>query len=188
MELEKLKTTWQSVKPCIRNTECSTQNSDCLSRKKDVKSRLLKKIFLGIVFTFVCLILLATSHLWSPTKFSALWLGAFCSVIVVTIVCEIGLYSTIRHINLWKDSNTEIMTAIVKVKKRYRRIELGISILILPLLIWLSLTPPFLNTLDMYIVWGLTTVCFGIEYLWYRVNIKQLNILGNWDECVINNH
>ncbi|WP_300915979.1 hypothetical protein [Bacteroides acidifaciens] len=74
------------------------------------------------------------------------------------------------------------MTAIVQVKKRYRRIELGISILILLLLIWLSLTPPFLNTLDMYIVWGLTAICFSLEHLWYRGNIKQLNTLSNWDE------
>lgn len=181
MELEDLKTTWQSVKLDIKNIGCTTQNSEYLSRKKDVKSRLLKKVFFGILFTFICLILLATSHLWSPTKFSALWLGAFCSVIVAAIVCGIGLYSDIRHINLWKDSNAEILTAIVKVKKRYRRIELAISILILPLLIWLSLTPPFLNTLDMYIVWGLTAICFGIEYLWYRSNVKQLNRLGNWD-------
>lgn len=188
MELENLKATWQSVKPCIKNTGCPTQNSDFLSKKKDVKSRLLKKTFLGVLFTFVCLILLATSHLWSPTKLSALWLVAFCSVIAVAIVCGIRLYSAIRSINLWKDSNAEIMTAIVRVKKRYRRIELCISILTFPLLIWLSLTPPFLNTLDMYIVWGLTTICFGLEYLWYRGNIKQLNTLGNWDECEINNH
>lgn len=182
MELEDLKTSWQSVKPCIKDIGCTLQNSDCLSRKKDVKSRLLKKILFGILFTFVCLILLATSHLWSPTKFSALWLGAFCSVIVIAIVCEFGLYSDIRHINLWEDSNSEIMAAIVKVKRRYRRMELWISIMILPLLIWLSLMPPFLNTPDRYIVWGLTAICFGLEYLWYRSNIKQLNILSNWDK------
>ena len=186
MELEELKSTWQSVKPCVKNIGCATQNSDCLSRKKDVKSRLLRKIFLGVLFTFVCLLLLATSHLWSPTKLPALWLISFCSVIVIAIVCGIGLYSAIRHINLWEDSNTEILTAIVNVKKRYRRIELFTSILILPLLIWLSLTPPFLNTLDMYIVWGLTTIGFGMEFLWYRSNIRQLNIMGNWDECIDN--
>lgn len=188
MELENLKATWQSVKPYIKNTGCSTQNSAYLSKRKDVKTRLLKKTFFGVLFTFVCLILLATSHLWSPTKLPALWLAAFCSVIAVAIVCVIRLYSAIRNINLWKDSNAEIMTAIVQVKKRYRRIELGISILILLLLIWLSLTPPFLNTLDMYIVWGLTAICFGLEYLWYRSNIKQLNTLGNWDVCKTNNH
>lgn len=188
MELEDLKTTWQSVKPGIKNIGCSAQISDCLSRKKDVKSRLLIKMFLEVLFTFVCLILMATSHLWSPTKLSVIWLGAFCSVIVVAIVCGIILYSAIRHINIWDDTNAGILTAIVKVKKRYRRIELAISIMILALLIWLSMTPPFLNTLDMYIVWGLTAICFGLEYLWYRGNIRQLNILANWDECKIINH
>lgn len=32
----------------------------------------------------------------------------------------------------------------------------------------------------MYIVWGLTVIGFGLEYLWYRSNIKQLNNLVNW--------
>lgn len=182
MELEELKSAWQSVRPEIKNTGCTPKDTDCLSRKKDVKSRLLRKFFLEELFAFVCLILLATSHLWSPTKLPVLWLVAFCGVIVVAMVYGIGLYGAIRQINLWEDSNAEIFMAIVNVKKRYRRIELVTSILILPLLIWLSLTPPFLNTTDMYIVWGLTIICFGLEYLWYRSNIKQLNILGNWDE------
>lgn len=187
MELEELKTAWQSVKPNIIDCGCILKSSDGLARKKDVKSHLLKKIFLGELFSFVCLILLATSHLWSPTKLSVLWLIAFCSVVVIAIVCGIGLYSAIKHVNLWEDSISEIMTAIVEIKMRYRKIELIISILILSLLIWLSLTPPFFNTFDMYIIWGLTVVCFSLEYIWYRSNIRQLNIMGNWDECD-NNH
>lgn len=177
MELEELKATWQSIKPEIKNIGCNMQNSDILSRKNDVRSRLLRKVCFEVIFTFVCLILLATSHLWSPTKFSVIWLVAFCSVIIVALVCSIGLYFQISHINLWEDSNAAIMTAIVKVKKLYRRTELAVSILILPLLIWLSLTPPFLNTPDMYLVWGATAICFGIEFFWYKSNIKQLNNL-----------
>lgn len=185
MELEELKSAWKSVRPQIKNTGCAPKDTDCLSQKKDVKSRLLRKFFLEEIFVFVCLILLATSHLWSPTKLPVLWLVAFCAVIVVAMVYGIGLYGAIRQINLWEDSNAEIFKAIIKVKKRYRRIELVTSILFLSLLIWLSLTPPFLNTPDMYIVWSVTIICFGLEYLWYRSNVKQLNILGNWDECEI---
>lgn len=179
MELEELKNTWQSVKPDIKSLGYSHKYDSRLAKKNDVKSRLLRKVFLGELFSFVCIILLATSHLWSPTKLPALWLVSFCAVITVGIICGIRLYLSIKQVNLWADSNSQILTAIVKIKTQYRRIELSICILIVPLLIWLSLTPPFLNTLDMYLVWALTVICFGLEYLWYRSNIRQLNNLIN---------
>lgn len=182
MELEELKATWQSVKPGVRSLGYSQKDDASLAKKDDVKTRFLRKVFFGELFSFVCIILLATSHLWSPTKLPVLWLGSFCAIIAVGIICGIGLYLSIKRVNLWMDSNSDILTAIVKIKARYRRLELIISVLILPLLIWLSLTPPFLNTLDMYIVWALTVICFGLEYLWYRCNIKQLNSICSWDE------
>lgn len=180
MELEELKNTWHSVKPGIKNIGYSTKYNNYLSKKNDIKSRLLRRVFLGELFSLVCIVYLATSHLWSPTKLPILWIGSFCAVITVGIICGIGLYTTIKQVNLWTDTNSEILTAIVKIKTLYRRIELTLSILVVPLLIWLSLTTPFLNTLDMYIVWGLTVIGFGLEYLWYRSNIKQLNNLVNW--------
>ena len=134
MELEELKSAWQSVRPEIKNTGCAPKDTNCLSRKKDVKSRLLRKFFLEELFAFVCLILLATSHLWSPTKLPVLWLVAFCGIIVVAMIYGIGLYGAIRQINLWEDSIAEIFMAIVNVKKSYRRIELVTGILILTLL------------------------------------------------------
>ena len=182
MELEELKNIWQSVKPDIKGLGYSQKDDYGLAKKNDVKSRLLRKVFLRELFSFVCIILLATSHLWSPTKLPALWLVSFCAVIAVGIICGIRLYLSIKRVNLWTDSNSQILTAIVKIKTQYRRLELAISVLILPLLIWLSLTPPFLNTLDMYLVWMLTVICFGLEYLWYRSNIKQLNNLINWEQ------
>lgn len=182
MELDELKTTWQSVRPGIKGLGYSQTDDVCLARKNDVKSHLLRKVFLGELFSLVCIIILATSHLWSPTKLPVLWLASFCAVIAIGLILGIRLYLSIKQVNLWVDSNSEILTAIVKIKTLYRRIELAISILILPLLIWLSLIPPFLNTLDMYIVWGLTVICFGLEYLWYRSNIKQLNIICSWNE------
>ncbi len=182
MKLDELKATWQSVKPGIKGLGYSHKDDACLAKKNDVKSHLLRKVFLGELFSFVCIILLATSHLWSPTKLPVLWLVSFCAVITVGLILGIGLYLSIKRVNLWENSNSEILTAIIKIKTRYRKIELAISILIFPLIIWLSLIPPFLNTLDMYIVWGLTVICFGLEYLWYRCNIKQLNIICSWNE------
>lgn len=182
MELEELKNIWQSVKPDIKSLGYLHKDDSDLAKKNDVKSRLLRKVFLGELFSFVCIILLATSHLWSPTKLPTLWLVSFCAVISVGIICGIRLYLSIKRVNLWADSNSQILTAIVKIKTQYRKLELAISVLILPLLIWLSLIPPFLNTLNMYLVWVLTVICFGLEYLWYRSNIRQLNNIINWEQ------
>lgn len=182
MNLEELRDTWQSVKPGVKSLGYSQNEDACLAKKNDVKTRLLRKVFLGELSSFVCIILFATSHMWSPTKLPVLWLYSFCAVIAVGIIFGIGLYLSIKRVNLWEDSNSDILKAIVKIKARYRRVELIIGILILPLLIWLSLTPPFLNTLDMYIVWGLTVICFGLECLLYRCNVKQLNIICSWNE------
>lgn len=182
MELEELKTTWLSVKPSVKNLGYSQKDNACLAKKNDIKTRLLRKILLGELFSSICIILLATSHSWSPTKLPILWLISFCTIIAVVIIFSIGLYLSIKRVNLWVDSNFEILTSIVKIKARYQRIELVISALILPLLIWLSLTPPFLNTLDMYILWGLSVIGFGLEYFCYRCNIKQLNSICSWNE------
>lgn len=182
MELEDLKSTWQSVRPQIKTVGCCNKDDVSLKKKIDIKTRLLRKFFFGELFSATCLILLATSHLWSPTKLSIIWLVSFCTIIAVGILCGVSLYFAIRNINLWDNSNSEILTAIIKVKRLYRKMELVISILIIPLLIWLSLIPPLVNALDMFIIWGLTIVCFSIEYLWYRSNVKQLNNLANWNQ------
>lgn len=182
MELEELKATWQSVKPHITTTDCMKNTQESIYRKADVKSRLLRRLGFGVFFSFVCLILLASSHLWSPTKLSNLWLVAFCLIISLAIFCEIYLYKSIKRINLWKDTNAGILSAIVKIKKLYKNIELVTSILVILSLIWLSFIPPFNNLLDRTIIFGLTIICFSAEFLWYRSNLKQLNRLSNWDK------
>lgn len=71
---------------------------------------------------------------------------------------------------------------VISVKKMYRNIELATAAVIIPLMIWLSLTPMFINTWRMIFVWGLTMLGFGLEYLWYRSNVKQINNLINWEK------
>lgn len=60
--------------------------------------------------------------------------------------------------------------------------ELAISIVLIPLLIWLSLNPLFIYTWRMFFTWGITILAFTLEYLWYRNNIKQINNLVNWEK------
>ncbi len=107
---------------------------------------------------------------------------SFCLTLFIATLYGIKIYCSIKSINLWDYTNKDILTTVVSIKKLYRNIELATAAVIIPLLIWLSLTPSFINTWRMFFAWGLTLLGFGLEYLWYRSYIKQLNNLINWEQ------
>ncbi|MDE6769475.1 MAG: hypothetical protein K2J78_07110 [Muribaculaceae bacterium] len=182
MELEDLKLKWQSVKPHIElnlNDEVMRQS---ILKGNDAKSRLLKRYLWGQVFASVCLILLATSRIWAPMKFPYWWLSLACALILSTIIWSVCISNLIKKINFWEDSNTKIMVSVLSIKKQYRNMELISGILTLPLLLWISSIPPFINTWRMFFVWGITLLAFVLEYLWYNSNMKQINNLINWEK------
>lgn len=182
MELEDLRTTWKSVKPNIESQISEDVAKGLLTKRNDIKSRLLRRAIWEGIITMICLILMALSPLWAPIKFPYWWLTVFCSTILVTNLYGVGIYRSIRAINLWENSNNEILNVVVSIKKLYRNIELAISIVLIPLLIWLSLNPLFIHTWRMFFTWGITILAFTLEYLWYRSNIKQINNLVNWEK------
>lgn len=108
------------------------------------------------------------------------WLVPFCLVLLITVLCCIRMYSTIKKINLWDNSNIEIMSTVISIKRLYRNIELIALIVILPLLIWISFIPGFINSWRMYFTLGLTVLAFSLEYLWYRSSMKYFNNLIDW--------
>lgn len=179
MELEDLKTTWKSVKPHIDSQLSENVANGLLSKKNDIKSRLLKRALWEGIITVICLIFMASSPFWSPMKFPYWWLAVFCSSIIVTNLYGVRIYRSIRAINLWENSNSEILNVVVSIKRLYRNLELAISVVLIPLLIWLSLNPLFIHTWRMFFTWGITILAFALEYLWYRNNIKQINNLVN---------
>lgn len=182
MELEDLRTTWKSVKPHIDSQISEDVAKGLLTKRNDIKSRLLKRAIWDGIITTICLILMALSPLWSPIKFPYWWLTVFCSTILVTNLYGARIYRSIRAINLWENSNSEILNVVVSIKKLYRNMELAIAIVLIPLFIWLSLNPFFIHTWRMFFTWGITILGFTLEYLWYRNNIKQFNNLVNWEK------
>lgn len=177
MELEDLRTTWKSVKPHIDSQISEDVAKELLTKRNDIKSRLLKRAIWEGIITVICLILMALSM-----KFPYWWLTVFCSTILFTDLYGVRIYRSIRVINLWENSNNEILNVVVSIKKLYRNMELAISIVLIPLLIWLSLNPLFIHTWRMFFTWGITILAFTLEYLWYRNNIKQINNLVNWEK------
>lgn len=181
MELEDLRTTWRSVKYNIDSQINDKAANKTYSNRIDIKSRLLKRARLEGVITVICLVLMASSRIWSPMKFPYWWLGVFCSTLFIANLYGIRMYRHIKSINLWEDTNNDILKAILSIKKLYRNVELAVSTVIIPLLLWLSLTPMFIYSWRMYFAWGLTGLGFTLEYLWYKNNVKQLDNLINWE-------
>ena len=66
MELEDLKTTWQSVKPHIDSQINDDVANGVLSKRSDIKSRLLKRAIWEGIITVICLILMALSPFGRP--------------------------------------------------------------------------------------------------------------------------
>lgn len=180
MELEDLKSAWKSVRPRIEPTFSEEEASHIVRKQTNAKSRLLKRTLWSSMLLLVSLTLMATSHWWALMKFPVWWIGAFCVMIVVEILCNCRLYWSIRNINLGEDSNLKVLSAVIGIKKLYRNMELVIMGGAIPLLIWISLSPAFVNSWRMVFVWCLTLLAIVGEVIWYRSYMKQLNNLMNW--------
>lgn len=182
MELEDLRSKWQSVRSHIEpqlNDELVKQS---ISKGNDAKSRLLKRSLYSQILVFVCLILLATSRMWAPMKYPCWWLILFCIILLFSIICSVIGYMIIKKINFWEDSNTKILETVVSLKKLYRNMELITCIASLPLLLWIPFMLPFVNIWSVVFEWSIILLAFYLEYLWYRSNLKQINNLINWEK------
>lgn len=178
MELEDLKSTWESVKPNI--TGFTTPLHDILSdRRKDARTRLLRRAGWSAAFTTLFLVLMATSRIWAPMKLSAPWIVVCCAAIAIGIAFDIILYTIVWKIRLSEQTNSEILSAVMRIKRLYRHMELAVTAIMLPTLVALSFSAPFAGSWRMYFVWVMTAAAFAGEMIWYRSNIRQLDRLDN---------
>lgn len=181
MELEDIKSKWQSVKPHIviqLNDKTDIRN---IEKGIDAKSRLLKRSWWSQSVVITCIILMATSRLWSPLKLPYWWLGLFCTVMLYGLLCSIRDCRIIETIDICNDSNMKIMTTVISLKRNYRNLELTVCITVIPLLLWISFIPPFIYTWKMYQVWGITLLALALEYSWYKSNLRQFNQIVDWE-------
>ncbi|MDE6682514.1 MAG: hypothetical protein K2J87_03715 [Muribaculaceae bacterium] len=179
MELEELRRTWHSVNPHVDLQINDEEANKIFSNKNDIKSRLLKRVLWEGTFTVFGIVLMALSPIWSPLKFPYWWLVIFCMTLFIANICGIKIYRSIKATNLWENTHKEILITVVSIKKLYRNIELATAVVVIPLMIWLSLSPLFIHNWRMYFTWILTILGFALEYLWYNSNIKKINELVN---------
>lgn len=175
MELEDLKTAWKAVEPHIGGV--SQKDNFRVKEHSGVKSRLIRRMALAALTTFIGFALTATSWLWAPVKLELPLLIAFCVIILTGCLAELYLVRSISRINLWHDTNAEVFNAVWKIKKTYRQMELWLSASIILTIGWATMTPPFVNTVRAVIVWIMLAIALALEYVWYRKTIKTLNEL-----------
>ncbi len=87
----------------------------------------------------------------------------------------------LNKVDLCKNTNIEIFSSVIFIKRTYRNMELVVCTVVLLLLIWMSLSPSFINTWRMYYIWGLIPIGYVLEFLWYKSNQKLLDKIANWE-------
>lgn len=181
MELQELKSVWKSVEPQISQfVQC--EHTVLPQKKLDIKSRLLRRNYIGIAFSSVGFIAMVSFTLWGPALFPIGWSVAICVFVLINMIAGLYLANLIRHIKPWNDTHTEIMNSIIQIKKYYRNIELYISGTAILLFGAISFTPHFFNSWRMVYAWGLILFASVLEYKWYKKNSRYINQLENWSK------
>lgn len=180
MELDELKSAWESVGRSLDNVG-GTDTDMASVRKLDVKTRLERRVGANTCLTLVSMIIMITSPLWAVAVWPVSWLIAFCAVGFIGFFAELRLLHIIRRIDIWNMNHIDTIKSLIRIKRYYRNIELVFLILFGILLIWLSLTPPFVGGKGMFVVWGLTAAASLLEFFFYRKNTQYLNTLLTWE-------
>lgn len=177
MDIEDLKSVWKSVEPNIEIASHRNIPGRHLKEKADVKSKLLRRTYIGSAVTLLSLLLMATYRLWSPIYVPMAWGIAANVFIFVALLMELYHIHLIRNIDLWNATPTEVLSSVIRIKKYYRNIELWCSVMAIVVIGWVTFLPPFYGTWRMIWGWGLLALSLGAEYIWYRKNIRYLNSL-----------
>ena len=91
------------------------------------------------------------------------------------------LIQKIAKINLGEDTQLQVMEQILAIKKIYRNSELYGCAVILALMIAGVLCSPIPYRPSEIVFISITTViCYSLEFITYRSNIKKLNKIKNW--------
>lgn len=181
MELEDLKTAWKSIDNELGHISKNDTESVLTNHKRDVKASIINRFYREIVALVVATIFIGTSGLWAFVKMPVWWIGAFCILFVAGAVILSLLIKRISKINLGEYTQRQIMEQILTIKKIYRNIELYGCAIILALTVCGVLCSPIAYTTgEIVFVSVVTIICYFLEYLSYRSNIKKINKMQNW--------
>ncbi len=183
MELDDLKTTWKSIGHDIPQVSINNADKIIHTKKNDVKTSLCNRFIMEIIILFIAICLLGTSGLWAPISMPFWWIFAFCILFASEILYIILLIRKVKRIDLGLSSHFKVMNIIISIKKFYRNVEIsGCAMVTILMVCGIIFSPIPYKTTDILFIMIISTVCFILEYLWYKSNIKKLNKMQNWLE------
>ena len=181
MELEDLKTIWQSIGNEIEHISKNDTTDVFINNKYDVKTNLINRFRWGIIIVIAATIFLGTSRLWAFIKMPVWWIATFCILLIFGAFAMALLINKITKINLGEDTQLQVMAQILSIKKFYKNIELYGSSAILVLMIFGVYVSPIPYTSgEIVFILFVTVICYSLEYLSYRSNIKKINMMQEW--------
>lgn len=181
MELEDLRTTWKSIEKDIENISKNDAEEILTNHKRDVKTSLTNRFRLGIIILIVAAILIGTSRLWAVIKMPVWWIGVFCILFVSGIVIMAFLIQKIAKINLGEDTQLQVMKQILSIKKIYQNSELyGCAVILALMIAGILCSPLPYRPIEIFFISIATVICYSLEFIIYRSNIKKLNKIQNW--------
>lgn len=181
MELEDLRTTWKSIEKDIENISKNDAEEVLPNHKRDVKTSLTNRFRWGIIILIMATILLGTSQLWAVIKMPVWWIGAFCILFASGIVIMAFLIQKIAKINLGEDTQLQVMKQILSIKKTYRNSELyGCAVILALMIAGIICSPIPYRPSEIVFISIVTVICYSLEFITYRSNIKKLNKIQNW--------
>lgn len=181
MELEDLRTTWKSIEKDIENISKNDAEEIPTNHKRDVKASITNRFRWGIIILIVAIILLGTSRLWAVIKMPVWWIGAFCFLFASGIVIMAFLIQKIAKINLGEDTQLQVMKQILSIKKIYRNSELyGCGVILALMIAGILCSPIPYRPIEILFISIATVICYSLEFITYRSNIKKLNKIQNW--------
>ena len=120
MELENLKKTWDDMAENMDALSAKlTENANIaiLSKKSDLRSRMLRRAYAGCAVTAICLMAMASYPLWGQGGLPLLWVALFSVAISAGLVAEVYIAGCIKHLDIYKSSNAELTSRVARIKK-----------------------------------------------------------------------
>lgn len=183
MELDDLRAAWTSIERDMEQMACKDTSRIVSRNKSDVKTSLTNRFRWEIVVLSVAIGIFAIQRLWAPVKMPLWWISAVCLLGLSGIAATSWLLRKVNRIDLGEYTHVQVLDLILTIKKFYRNAEFyGCAMVALLMICGVLFSPVSYAAIEIFIVIALTTVCFFLEYLWYKSNVRKLNRMQNWLE------
>lgn len=181
MELDNLKKSWDDMAESMDALSAKlaeNANIAILSKKSDVRSRMLRRAYTGCAVTAICLMAMASYPLWGPGGLPQLWVSLFSVAIAAGLAAEVYITGCIKRLDIYKSSNAELTSRVARIKKSRRNFEIWADGIVVAFFIWLSFDA--INIREALLFWTFAATGIGLGFIIYRRDVADFDEIANW--------